>query len=79
MNSMIQPITNPPQIEGYVRADTLLKTLFPNKKDRMSRRTLGTHMRNRTIPYVKLGRSVLFRVSEVVKALESRQTVKAIR
>ena len=59
-----------------INAGGLLKTLFPNEESRPSLRWLRAKQKDRTIPFVKLGRLVFFDPHEVNKALEHR-TVKA--
>jgi len=55
---------------GYVDAPTLLVQIFPNKG--LSLRTLRKLQAEGRIPFLKIGKRVLFQPSEVLAALEKQ-------
>lgn len=66
-----------PPYPGLVGAENLLKALFPDEKDRPTIRWLRRQQKNRTIPYIKIGKFVWFDVEQVRAHLERRQTIQA--
>jgi hypothetical protein len=72
----MQDLLNSFKTRQLIDAEGLLKALFPNEESRPSLRWLRAKQKDRTIPFVKLGRLVFFDPHEVEKALE-RRTVKA--
>lgn len=61
---------------GLVNGDTLLKELF-NQESRPSGRWLSLRIKDRSIPYKKIGRMVFYDVDEVRDVLERKNSVHA--
>jgi hypothetical protein len=57
-------------------AEALLKEVFP-ESCRPTVRWLRTQQKNRTLPFVKLGRLIFFSPAQVREAIQNRHTVTA--
>lgn len=64
-------------LDGMVRANGLLETLWPKKEDRPSLRWLKKQQAARSIPFLKVGKCVFYVPSKVRKALERHFTIEA--
>jgi hypothetical protein len=60
-----------------VSAETLLRKLWPDPRDRPSLRTLRNWQKERIIPSVRLGGRVYFNIEDVAQSIRQRWTVKA--
>jgi excisionase family DNA binding protein len=74
MSNTRQSITG---VEGYFDAETSIEILFPG--DGICLRTFRKLQAQGYIPYLKLGRRVLFNPSEVRAALEKRLKREAVQ
>jgi hypothetical protein len=65
-------------IGNLVNAEGLLKELFPDQNSRPSLRWLRTQQKSRAVPFVKLGRLVMFDPAQVREAWARKKTVNAV-
>lgn len=61
---------------GLVTAPQLLVELWPNAESRPSLRWLREQQKRRTLPFVKIGKSVFFDPLKVRTTLERKYTVQ---
>lgn len=62
-------------VNTLVNAEGLLKTIFPDENSRPTVRWLRGQQKAKTVPYLKLGRLVMFDPDQVREALAKKSTV----